>query len=110
MRDPLLAGRWFQVFHFHALHLKTEGGISVFKKLKAYLTAPAEEKRLKQYAKIATGTFALAAIGSWQHVASLHAPVTWSVLFGVATAGAKAVFDLVEPFVLAWFTKSRAGA
>lgn len=75
-------------------------------KLKKFLTTSPKGKRLEHYAEIFASTFGLAAIASAEHVASLHEPISWSVVFGVAAAGGKAVVDLAKPLVVGLFTKT----
>lgn len=75
-------------------------------KLKTFLTASPKGKRIEHYAEIFGATFGLAAIASAEHVASIHEPITWSVVAGVAVAGAKAVIDLAKPLIVGLFTRT----
>lgn len=74
-------------------------------KLKKYLTAKPRETRIVHYAEVFGATAGLAAIASAEHVANLHEPISWSVVFGVAAAGGKAAVDLAKPLVVGFFTK-----
>jgi len=78
-------------------------------RLKKFLTASPDGKRITHYTEIFGATFGLAAIASAEHVASLHEPIGWSVVFGIAAAGGKAVLDIATPLVVGLFTKKLTG-
>ena len=73
-------------------------------RVKKFLTANPEGKRITHYVEVFGATFGLAAIASAEHVESLHQPITTSVIAGVAVAGLKAVIDLAKPLIVGLFT------